>query len=64
MTLPAEPRNEAVGRLITDAVQKRTAAGYTLPQLRKLLHLAKELGFADDVAHWEREIETLTNRSE
>jgi hypothetical protein len=33
-----------------------TADLYTLPQLRKLLALAQELGFTDDVAHWTAEI--------
>lgn len=31
-------------------------SGYNLAQMRELLRLATQLGFADDVQHWEREI--------
>lgn len=34
-------------------------SGYTLVQMRELLRMAKQLGFADDVRHWESEIATF-----
>jgi hypothetical protein len=29
---------------------------YTLAQMRELLRIAKQLGFADEIEHWENEI--------
>lgn len=34
--------------------------GYTLAQLRELRRLSLELGFMDDVAHWDRLIKQAT----
>lgn len=36
---------------------------YTLPELRRLLALAKQLGFQDDIDHWEDEIKKLEDAS-
>lgn len=36
---------------------------YTLPELRRLLALAKQLGFQDDVEHWQAEIKKLEEAS-
>ena len=37
------------------------ALKYTLAELNRLSNMARELGFWDDVAHWEAEKERLTN---
>lgn len=37
------------------------ALKYTLAELNRLSSTARQLGFWDDVAHWEAEKERLTN---
>lgn len=36
--------------------------GYSRLQLKELIRLAKELGFFDDVKHWEAELAKLDNK--
>jgi hypothetical protein len=35
----------------------------SIPELRRLLALAKQLGFQDDVEHWQAEIEKVERAS-
>ena len=37
------------------------ALKYTLAELNRLSNMARQLGFWDDVAHWEAEKERLTS---
>ena len=39
------------------------APKYTLAELDRLSSLARQLGFWDDVAHWEAEKKRLTNET-
>lgn len=39
-------------------------SGYTVAQLDELIRLAKQLGFQDDVAHWEAEKRQITDRTD
>lgn len=38
-------------------------SGYTIAQLNELIRLAKRLGFQDDVAYWEAEKRSITDRT-
>ena len=37
---------------------------YTIAQLDELIRLAKQLGFWDDVVHWEAERRRITDRTD
>lgn len=39
-----------------------TQPSRSLPELKRLLALAKQLGFNDDIAHWQRQINERTQQ--